>query len=88
MTIVLLSSQNVTRSSVALTTEARDIVYPNNGQAHPISGYWLSDDCYIVGLQDQEQIWKITLGSNFHYELLHSTDTMFSYSFITVDGSC
>jgi hypothetical protein len=87
LTIVLIASQNVTRSSVALTTEARDIVYPNNGQSHPVSGYWMSDDYYIVGLQEQEQIWKITLGPSFLYELLHSTDTMFSYSFIAVGGS-
>ncbi len=87
LTIVLIASQNVTRSSVALTTEARDIVYPNNGQAHPISGYWMSDDYYILGLLDQEQIWKITLGPSFLYELVHSTDTMFSYSFIAVGGS-
>jgi hypothetical protein len=51
---VLVSSGTATRTSVALTTEARDVAYPNNGEAHRISGAWLSDSVYLLGLEDQQ----------------------------------
>ncbi|MBV5333169.1 hypothetical protein JZU54_06430, partial [bacterium] len=76
---VFVSSQNITRKSVVLTTEATDIVYPNNGQAHRISGCWISDSQYIVGLQDQQQMWRLTLETGIAFTLLPPTDSIFSY---------
>jgi hypothetical protein len=78
------STQNITRKSVALTTEARDIVYPNNGQAHRISGSWISDSEYIVALEDQQQIWRLALDNSISVSLLPLQNSMFSYTFITL----
>ena len=80
-------SQNITRKSVVLTTEARDIVYPNNGQAHRISGCWISDSQYIVGLEQQQQMWRLTLDTSIAFALLPPTDNIFSYSFIAFGGA-
>ena len=84
---VYVSSQSITRKSVALTTEAKDIVYPNNGQSHRISGCWISDTAYIIALEDQQQIWKLTLDTAMVLSLLPPTSSMFSYSFLTLGGS-
>ena len=84
---VLVSSLNVTRKSVALTTEARDIVYPNNGNAHRISGCWISDSVYLIGLEKQEQIWKVTVETTITFTLLPPAKSMFSYSFIALGGA-
>jgi len=87
MMLVFVSSGNITRKSVALTAEARDIVYPNNGQAHRISGSWISDSTYIVALEDQQQIWRLTLGTGIALTLLPSADSMFSYRFFSLGGA-
>jgi len=84
---VLVSSQNITRRSVALTTEARDIVYPNNGKAHRISGCWVSDTVYLIGLQEQQQIWRLTVETPLALTLLPPAKRMFSYSFIALGGA-
>jgi hypothetical protein len=84
---VLVSSQNVTRKSVALTTEARDIVYPNNGDAHRISGCWITDSVYLIGLEEQEQIWRLTAETTLTLTLLPPAKSMFSYSFIALGGA-
>ena len=87
MMVVFVSTQNITRKSVALTAEARDIVYPNNGQAHRISGCWISDSAYIVVLEDQQQIWRLTLGTSIALSLLPPQATMFPYRFIALGGA-
>ena len=87
MMLVFVSSENITRRSVALTTEARDIVYPNNGQAHRISGSWISDSTYIVALEDQQQIWTLALGTSIALSLLSPADSMFSYRFFSLGGA-
>ena len=84
---VLVSPGAVTRTSVALTTEARDVAYPNNGEAHRISGAWLSDGVYLLGLEDQQQMWMLTLKTTVAFALLPPAKSMFSYSFIALGGA-
>jgi hypothetical protein len=85
--VVFVASQNITRKSVALTTEARDIVYPNNGKAHRISGSWISASEYVVALQEQQQIWRLTLGTGIAVSLLPPQNSLFSYSFVALGGA-
>jgi hypothetical protein len=87
MMVVFVSSQNISRKSVALTTEARDVVYPNNGAAHRISGCWISDNVYLVALDVQQQIWRLTLGTSIGFSLLPAAGTVFSYRFIVLGGA-
>ena len=84
---VLVSSGAATRTSVALTTEAHDTVYPNNGKAHRISGAWLSDNVYLLALEDQQQIWMLTMQTTVAFTLLPPAKSIFSYSFIAFGGA-
>ena len=88
---VLVSSQNITRNitrkSAALTTEARDIVYPNNGNPHRISGCWVSDSVYLIGLEEKQQIWRLAAETTIALTLLPPVQSMFSYSFVALGGA-
>ncbi len=87
MMVVFVSLQNITRKSVALTTEAQDVVYPNNGAAHRISGCWIADNVYLVALDVQQQLWRITLDTSIGFSLVPPAGTMFSYRFICLGGA-
>ena len=84
---VLVSAGIPTKKSVELSAEAKDIVYPNNGQSNQISGCWISSSVYILALKDQQQIWKLNLNSNIAFTLLPPVSTMFSYNFIALGGA-
>jgi hypothetical protein len=84
---VLASSSTATRKSVALTTEALDIVYPNNVEAHRISGCWIADGVYLLSLEDQQQIWRLTLNTSDTFTRLPSAKSMFSYTFVALGGA-
>jgi hypothetical protein len=84
---VFVASGAATRRSVALTTEAQDVVYPNNGEVHRISGAWLTDSVYVLSLEDQQQMWMLTLETNIAFALLPPAKSMFSHSFIALGGA-
>ena len=50
---VLVSPTSVTRKSVELTLSAEEKVYPNNGETNRISGCWITDNVYILALEEQ-----------------------------------
>jgi hypothetical protein len=84
---VLVSAGVPTKKSVELSTQAKDIVYPNNGQTNQICGCWISNSVYLLALEDQQQIWKISLDSDIVFTLLPPMSSMFSYNFIALGGA-
>jgi hypothetical protein len=63
------------------------MVYPNNGEAHRISGCWVSDSEYVVALDVAKQIWRLTLGSGIAFSLVPPAASMFSHRFIALGGA-
>lgn len=84
---VLVSAGVPTQKSIELTTEAQDIVYPNNGQSNAISGCWISSNVYILAVEDQQQIWRLYLNNSVVFNLLPPVNSMFSYDFIALGSA-
>lgn len=83
---VLVSPTSVARKSVELTLSAQEKVYPNDGETNRISGCWITNNVYILALENQQQIWRLSLDSGVIFTLLPPVNSIFSYSFIVLGG--
>ena len=84
---VLVSPASVTRKSVELTLSAQEKVYPNDGETNRISGVWITNNVYILALEKQQQVWRLSLDSGVAFTLLPPVNSIFSYSFIVLGGA-